>query len=170
MSSGVRGNRHQRQVDSLGYFVFFYTLLYLSVAGPTRALLDMCVYYYRKRSGSTAFAPLDLRKAIERGHYDAVKRMITWNRYLMHCPSGRTADYPIHVAVQSGNQRIVKLLLNRGADPNARNAHRKTPMHQCVLHCRHHIIGQLVSHGADLNATDGSNNTPLDLATLLNEK
>ncbi|XP_050548796.1 ankyrin-1-like [Daktulosphaira vitifoliae] len=130
----------------------------------------MCVYYYRKRAGSTAFAPLDLRKAIERGHYDAVKRMITWNRYLMHCPSGRTADYPIHVAVQTGNQRIVKLLLNRGADPNVRNAHRKTPMHQCILHCRNHIIGLLVGHGADLDVTDGSNNTPLDLATLMNEK
>ncbi|XP_050440490.1 ankyrin-3-like [Adelges cooleyi] len=130
----------------------------------------MCVYYYRKRSGSTAFAPLDLRKAIERGHYDTVKRMITWNRYLMHCPSGRTSDYPVHVAVQAGHQRIVKLLLNRGADPNARNAHRKTPMHQCVLNCRHNIVGLLVDHGAELDSTDGSNNTPLDLATLMNEK
>lgn len=128
----------------------------------------MRVYYYRKRRASSG--PVDLRQAIEQGNYVAVKRTITRHRYLLHWPTGPTADHPVHVAAQAGHQRIVRLLLHRGADPNARNVQRKTPAHLCVLHRRHQLIEILIGHGADLAAVDGFNNTPLDLATLINEK
>jgi len=125
------------------------------------------LYNYRKRKLALAS---DLRGAIEMGNYAAVKRSITRNRRLTHCPIGRAADRPVHVAAQSGHQHIVRLLLNRGADPNARNKHMKTPAHLCVLHCRHQVVELLIGHGADPAATDSADNTPLDLATLMNEK
>lgn len=100
----------------------------------------------------------------------AVKRTIERNRYLLRWPTGLTADHPVHVAAQAGHQAIVRLLLHRGADPNATNAHRQTPAHLCVLYGRRQLIEILVDHGADLTAVDNFNNTPLDLATLINEK
>uniref|UniRef100_A0A2S2PZN6 Ankyrin-3 n=1 Tax=Sipha flava TaxID=143950 RepID=A0A2S2PZN6_9HEMI len=124
-------------------------------------------YYYRKRSSASA---VDLRKAIERGNYAAVKRIITRNRYLTHCPTGRAADHPVHVAAQSGHQRIVGLLLHRGADPDARNANRKTPVHLSILHSRPLVVGLLMDNGADPTVVDGYDNTPLDLAALMNDK
>lgn len=124
-------------------------------------------YFYRNRTSALAS---DLRGAIELGNYPVVKRTITRNRQLIHCPTGRAADHPVHVAAQSGHQRIVRLLLHRGADPNARNKHRKTPAHLGVLHCRPEVVGLLIGHGADPAAMDSSNNTPLDLATLMNDK
>ncbi|XP_060872400.1 ankyrin-3-like [Metopolophium dirhodum] len=124
------------------------------------------LYNYRKRTSALAS---DLRAAIELGNYAAVKRSITRNRRLTHCPIGRAADHPVHVAAQSGHQHIVRLLLNRGANPNARNKHMMTPAHLCVLHCRHEVVELLIGHGADPAATDSADNTPLDLATLMNE-
>lgn len=126
----------------------------------------MHVFHYRKRAASTA----EFRKSIERGDYDSVKRTVSRNRFLIQCPAGRAADYPVHVAARAGHRRIVRLLLHRGADPNARNAHRQTAMHLCVLHHKHQILGTLIEHGADPAAVDGVGHTPLDLATLMNER
>lgn len=124
------------------------------------------LYKYRKRTSALAS---DLRAAIELGNYAAVKQCITRNRRLTNCRIGRAADHPVHLAAQSGHQHIVRLLLNRGANPNARNKHMMTPAHLCVLHCRHEVVELLIQHGADPAATDSADNTPLDLATLLNE-
>ncbi|VVC26362.1 Ankyrin repeat-containing domain,Ankyrin repeat [Cinara cedri] len=126
----------------------------------------MHVYYYRKR----ARAPKDLRTAIEWGDYATVKQTIGRHPHLVHCPTGRTADLPVHVAARVGHRLIVGLLLSMGADPNARNAHHRTPAHLSVLHHKDRVARMLFGDGADPAAVDGSNNTALDLATLMNEK
>ncbi|XP_025192537.1 ankyrin-1-like [Melanaphis sacchari] len=121
--------------------------------------------YYRKRTSAS-----DLRGAIELGNYSAAKRSITRNRRLAHHPTGRAADHPVHVAAQSTHQRIVRLLLNRGADPNTGNKYMKTPARLCMLHCRHQVIGLLIGHGTDSAVMDSADHKPSNLATLMNEK
>lgn len=129
----------------------------------------MRVYYYRKARPSIA-AAADLRKAIELGNYAAVKRAVTKDRHLIHIPTGRAGDHPVHVAAHAGHERIVQLLLHRGADPNVRNANNNTPAHLGVLQCKHRVVEVLMDLGADPGAADSANKTLLDLAANMNEK
>lgn len=129
----------------------------------------MSSYHCRKRARAPSAA--GLRKAIVRGDCAAVRRTVARHPHLVHWPMGRAADRPVHVAARAGRQRIVRLLLlDGGADPNARNARRQTPVHLCVLHRRHEAVGPLINGGADPAAADGAGHTPLDLAMMTHEK
>lgn len=130
----------------------------------------MRVYHKQHPSLTVASTPADLRKWIVQGNYVAVKRSITRNRYLVHCPSGWGGFYPIHVAVRAGHTRIVKLLLHYGADPNVKTGSKWTPTHLCVLNCRHRMVGLLFARGADSTMVDYYNRTPLELAALMNKR
>lgn len=79
-----------------------------------------------------------------------------------HAPIGQT---PLHIAAWNGEQRLVKQLLELGADPNARDLHGGTPLHAMVRWVtRPDIISILLERGADINAVDHAGQTPLHLA------
>ena len=77
---------------------------------------------------------------------------------------------PIHEAV--GNPAMVRLLLARGGDPNAKNHRRVTPLHLAAS-MRHKDMDQrsvadhaetarlLLDAGADIDARDATRETPL---------
>lgn len=112
-----------------------------------------------------------LRRAIEQDNYVTVKKMITNNEFLIHSSlSVFMIDYPVHVAVCCGQRRILKLLLNRGADPNTKNKDQQTPAHLCVLHCKHQLLQLLMINGADLTAVNDINLTPLEQAIQFKKK
>jgi len=73
---------------------------------------------------------------------------------------------PLHNACVRDHLDMVKLLLNAGADVNAKNIHGNTPLHPA---CRHKfsmdIVKLLVDAGADLKATNLDGETPLMYAT-----
>jgi hypothetical protein len=62
------------------------------------------------------------------------------------------------------NVRVAALLLEHGADPNARNDDGWTPLHfACWLDARDKtMVEVLLRHGADVNARDNAGRTPLD--------
>jgi len=58
--------------------------------------------------------------------------------------------------------KMALLLLDRGADPNARNWDHVTPLHQAVRARNIAVTELLLAHGADPNARDkGRGSTPL---------
>lgn len=71
------------------------------------------------------------------------------------CPPG--------VAVRLGS--FLRLLLDGGADPNAVDEDRDTPLHYACSSGNMEIISLLLSKGADPTATDGLGRTPSERNT-----
>ena len=96
-------------------------------------------------------------------------------------------NQPLHLACKQHNTETVKLMLSHGADPNAVNKPRQTPLHiaaggekncpeLCEILLKHHAKNNAVDEhgdqslvidigkGAEVNAMDGKGNTPLHVA------
>ena len=85
-------------------------------------------------------------------------------------------DTPLHVAVLNPNPAILKMLLKKGLEIEARDQNGETPL--CLVRSNYHhdrqstkfvftsdeIISILIQAGADVNARDNSGNTPLHCA------
>jgi ankyrin repeat protein len=71
------------------------------------------------------------------------------------------ADYPSKVDAEAW-----EVLLQNGADVNARDGRNSTPLH-LALHDRDaYCVQLLIQHGADVNALDKGSSTPLHLAVM----
>jgi ankyrin repeat protein len=88
-------------------------------------------------------------------------------------PDGLTV---LSLAIRRGLYGVVKLLLKRGANPNAREDQNRTPFFwaatqsQCGTNLRspyNDMIGSLLGVGADPNLPDDQGNTPLAVAAAL---
>ncbi|HZN04074.1 MAG TPA: ankyrin repeat domain-containing protein [Candidatus Polarisedimenticolia bacterium] len=76
---------------------------------------------------------------------------------------------PLHLAAFFGHRDLAQLLLDRGADVNARSkserfARSNTPLHAAAANKQVEVARLLVERGADVNAKDGHGFTPLALA------
>lgn len=83
-----------------------------------------------------------------------------------HSPDGWTA---LHLAAFFGHRDLAALLLDHGADVNARSkserfARANTPLHAAAANRQVEVAALLLERGADVNARDGSGFTPLALA------
>lgn len=74
---------------------------------------------------------------------------------------------PIHIAVDENRPDVVRLLVTRGADIEARTLDQippggQTPLHLAVYQNNKAIMQYLIKSGASLNAIDGKGRTVLD--------
>ncbi len=77
-------------------------------------------------------------------------------------PCGRA---PLHMAVREGSpMEIVKLLLENGADVNALDGNRATPLHEACWHRDRAMAAFLIERGAELEVKDIQGRTPLSVA------
>lgn len=75
---------------------------------------------------------------------------------------------PLCWASLSGNDRVVALLLERGADVGFRDSGGNTPLHEAALFCHPGVVRLLLEHGADPSARNTAGSTPLGVcATML---
>ena len=84
----------------------------------------------------------------------------------MITPRDRT---PLHEAALHDDPAVITRLIERGADPDARNWSRKTPLHIAVSSGHLAAAAALIEAGADVNARDQDDWTPLHWATHLDE-
>jgi hypothetical protein len=81
------------------------------------------------------------------------------------CLGFHSGGTPLHVAADSGSERVAALLLERGADPNARSLINHTPLHAAAAAGQEDVAALLLLRGADLAARDGRHEaTPLEWA------
>lgn len=104
--------------------------------------------------------------AVAEGHLQAAKTLIDAgadvNRQarLSELTERKNADFPsggfaaLHWAARNGDEPMISLLLEHGADINARNGDTSTPMMLAIVNDRFDIAASLLQRGADAN--DGS--------------
>lgn len=70
---------------------------------------------------------------------------------------------PLHYAAGAGRLPIVQLLLERGANPNAKTATtEQTPLHVAAIGGHARVVQLLLHHKARANVTDVHGKTPLE--------
>lgn len=83
---------------------------------------------------------------------------------------GSMDETALVVAARRGNLEIVKILLNAGADINAKTKYGDTSLTAATHFCHPYIAEYLIEQGADVNAkNDGFGSTPLMLASECND-
>ncbi|TET31400.1 MAG: ankyrin repeat domain-containing protein [Planctomycetota bacterium] len=75
-----------------------------------------------------------------------------------------TVDAPLHRAALENYMHIAKVLIDRGADVNAKDRRLQTPLHLAAKVGSDEIVELLVSKKAGVNKKDMYDNTPLHLA------
>ena len=70
------------------------------------------------------------------------------------CLGFHTGGTPLHVAADSGSERVAALLLERGADANARSLIGHTPLHAAAAAGQEDVAALLLLRGADIDARD----------------
>ena len=100
------------------------------------------------------------------GNTTEVERLLALGQDVMErSPAGET---PLHTAAISGKPVIVKMLLDAGADPDARTMGREylkmTPAHWMVFGNKREALKILIDAGADVNAMNTKGKTPTDMA------
>ena len=74
-------------------------------------------------------------------------------------------DTPLHLMATEGKLNAVELLLEAGADPDARGDLDFTPLHCAAISGHTHVVAALLAAGASPHSTDISGRRPADLAT-----
>jgi ankyrin repeat protein len=106
--------------------------------------------------------------AIHAGDVAGLRQLLTDHPSMASPPLGGTYDSrtPLHVVTDwpgyfPNGPEIVRLLVQAGADPNARKPGDETPLHWAASSDDAHVAAALIDAGADVNAPDGSIGTPL---------
>ncbi len=110
-----------------------------------------------------------LNQAIVEGDIDRVKSDISSGADV-NSKDGRTGWTLLHIAVRNKQTQIAQLLIDKGADVNAKDNHGKTPMHLAVESGQKAIVEALIAKGADLNVMDGRADNALTLSRKNNQK
>lgn len=74
---------------------------------------------------------------------------------------GEDLDRALHEAAENGNVEAINVLLEAGADVNARNEDGGTPLHSAAARGHAKAVKRLLKEGADVNAKNKSGVTPL---------
>jgi len=107
----------------------------------------------------------DIFSAIELGDKGLVAAIISQEpSSLKRVFDHEIPDQPLHIAAQLNQVDIGELLIDLGADINAKGRHNWTPLHIAAYEGSVDIAHILIRKGADINAGDENNCTPLFFA------
>jgi hypothetical protein len=140
----------------------FFSQLHLP---PSIALKDGSIIKGTSKYGiGLRSADADLLRSAQFGEVEAARKAVA-DGADVNCidPADRVAT-PIFHAACNGHVEIVKLLLQKGADPNARNIGSNTALMLAARRGHVEVVNALIAGGVDVNARDRSGGTALENA------
>ncbi|QMV45638.1 hypothetical protein HC358_00465 [Wolbachia pipientis] len=127
------------------------------------------VYVYEEIFFTNESNPLHL--LAKNGSCEAVKAILT---HVEKCHSGKLREVvniennqgqtPLHIAAENGWLNIVKYLISKGANTNAKDKYGRTPLHIAAKNGEFDMVKYLINEGANVNAKDKFDSTPLHSA------
>lgn len=111
---------------------------------------------------------LSLVASIGFGNREQIRANLFWCRRVGDCPVNQQNALgltPLHSAAILGRADITRLLLDAGADPDARDAGGSTPLHRAFAAGHVTVARILLDAGADIDAQDQFGVTPRKLAS-----
>ena len=125
----------------------------------------------RKAEPAAAADSLNSRffKAVSDGDLSTAKKLLEEAPALVSA-KGEDGGTALHVAVQSGNDELTRLLLAKNADANAKGAIGRTPLHVAAYYGNAGCAQLLVAGEADASAVDDEGVTPLHDAAISGSK
>lgn len=102
--------------------------------------------------------------AITKGNTHQVQELLENQPQLAREAQGPQGESLLLLAATHGQAEIVSLLLDRGADINARGAGGYTALHLAAQQGNEAMIRLLLEHMADINAATEDGETAMDLA------
>jgi ankyrin repeat protein len=108
------------------------------------------------------FQPLGL--ACYFGHFEVAEYLVKAGAPLNSASHNQLKAAPVQSATAAGHEKIVKMLLENGADPNVREQCGYTPLHAAAQNGNEAMIRTLLYGGADLSLKGNDGKLPLDLA------
>lgn len=108
------------------------------------------------------FQPLGL--ACFFGHYDTAEYLIKAGALINSPSRNGLKTAPLHSATAGRYAKIVKMLLDQGADPNVREQNGYTALHAAAQNDDVEIIHLLLLGGADLTLKGTNGKTAMDIA------
>ena len=97
-------------------------------------------------------------------HADAARELLNRGAIVNARSTNAMKNMPLHAAAAGRSLPVVKLLIERGADLNARQHGAWTPLHAAAAAGDLEMVSALVDGGADTSARAENQQLPLDLA------
>jgi ankyrin repeat protein len=108
------------------------------------------------------FTPLHLAAFF--GQADAVRLLLARGAACDVAGTGWMTGTALHAAAAGSHASIVRMVLEAGADPNARQRHGYTPLHSAAANADLESVEALLAAGADVMARTDDGDTALTLA------
>ena len=115
----------------------------------------------RALTAPIAFSRTPLHMAAESNNVEAIGLLLSHNAMIDPLRDSRDRETPLHVACSQGFSEAATLLLEKGADPNARNGRGETPLHLACQVLAQPVIQILLEKGAQVEAVDAEERPPL---------
>jgi ankyrin repeat protein len=106
-----------------------------------------------------------IHDAALKGDVETARRMLDANPQRINARN-KLGKTPLHQSLTGGNDEIIKLLIERGADVNAQDSTGMTPLHIAAWWSVTAHAKILIDHGANLNSIDKFGDTPLHTAAM----
>jgi len=133
----------------------------------TASLLAMLEKFYQPTLVRTYQWSIGLCNAANTGdHVTAAALLAEGADVNGRCRIVHTAEIgtPLHAAIFDNKPGMVEVLLDHGANFNAKDTSGSTPLHEAVEKGDANLVGLLLHHGAAVNVTDRAGRTPLLIA------
>jgi len=139
------------------------TPLYFAIVNDSKEIAERLIALGAKVDRVSQFGETALHCAAKNGSLQVAELLCEKCPQLVNA-TGSLEQTPIFPAAKTGQDRIVALLLERGADVKRRDSYGSTPLHAAAEGKNAKVVELLIAASADINAHNRRDFTPLHFA------